>query len=233
MHLGRIRLLLTIACASALAACGGGGSEHTMATVSTASFALHAAYFDHVSKGQTVNFTVSGTCDGTASMTDSAPSATTFEGANAVATTETLTVSLTNCTPSSLTATSTTYFDSSYLPLGEVTASAEFGVCLTPATALPESVKVGDTGSFATLTEYTDSSKTVVSGTSVVSYVVEADTASTAVVNLVTRSYDASNALLTTQQSRYRIDSSGVLTLLSIDAQASGGSTTHLVLTRT
>jgi len=232
MHFGRIQLLLTIACTAALAACGGGGSDDTAAS-STTSFPLHAAYTDRVSKGLAANFTVSGTCAGTATMNDSATSASTFEGKNALASTETLTVSLTNCTPTSFGTTSTTYFDSSYLPLGEVTTGAEYGVFLTPPTPLPVSVKVGDTGSFGTLAQYTSSSKTTVSGTSVVSYVIEADTASTAVVNLIVRAYDASNVLSTTQQTRYRIDSSGVLTILSVDAQANAGSATHLVFTRT
>jgi hypothetical protein len=63
------------------------------------------------------------------------------------------------------------------------------------------------------------------------SYVVEADTSTTAIVNLIAKSYNAAGTLIATEQDRYRITSTGALTPTSIDIQAANGSTTHLVFT--
>lgn len=69
-------------------------------------------------------------------------------------------------------------------------------------------------------------------GSRVFSYVVEADTLSTAIVNVIAKDYDTSNQLILTQQSRYRIAADGKLTSTSIDAQYSTTSTSHFVLTK-
>lgn len=90
---------------------------------------------------------------------------------------------------------------------------------------------VGNTGTIGTETLYTNSSKTVGDGTSLVSYVVEADTASTAIINLINRRYNAGGTLIATEQDRYRIDAAGNLTPVSADIQYSYTSSTHLVLT--
>ena len=92
---------------------------------------------------------------------------------------------------------------------------------------------MGDTAVYATLTTYTDSTKTVTTGQRILSYVVEADTADTAIVNLISKGYNTSNQLLFTQQSRLRISASGALTAVSIDVQYSTTSTNHLVYTKT
>ena len=97
---------------------------------------------------------------------------------------------------------------------------------------MPATASVGSTGVVANLTVYTDSTKAVVSGQRQLSYVVEADTSTTAIVNLITRSYNASNQLLFTQQSRFRIGATGPVTAVSIDVQYSTTSTNRLVYTR-
>jgi len=53
------------------------------------------------------------------------------------------------------------------------------------ALTIPTTVKVGDTGSIGTETKYTDSTKVTPSGVTVMSYIVEADTTSSAIVNLI------------------------------------------------
>lgn len=88
---------------------------------------------------------------------------------------------------------------------------------------------VGHAGIVGTITVYTDSSKNVVNGREDLSFVVEPDTASTAIVNLITRSYDSSSQLLYTEQDRYRITTTGALTLVSIDAQFAPPDPVHLV----
>jgi hypothetical protein len=90
-------------------------------------------------------------------------------------------------------------------------------------------VTVGSTGTIGTENLYTNSTKSIAAGTQVLSYVIETDTANTAIVNLIIRSFNTSNALTLTQQHRYRIAVTGPLTYISIDIQAANGSTTHLV----
>ncbi|WP_296446100.1 hypothetical protein [Rhodoferax sp. UBA5149] len=111
---------------------------------------------------------------------------------------------------------------------GTNTAGGNYGVYLTPP-SFPASVTVGSTGVFGTLTLYTDSTKTIPTGQSVGSYVVEPDTATTAIVNQISKNYNASGVLTLTEQDRYRIAATGTPVLVSIDTQAANGSTTHLV----
>ena len=194
-------------------------------------FPLRDAYQAYVSAGSTTNFTVSGTCSGSATQTMSPTSPTTFEGAPAFVATQTMSVALSNCTPATTAVSVLGYYDSNYTPSGVVVPGVEYASFLSKPQSLPDAVKVGDTAVFATLTVYSSSAKTTITGQRVLSYVIETDTATTAIVRLIIRSYSATNALQFTQQSMYRIGEDGSLTILSIDIQYSGGSTTHLIYT--
>ena len=137
-------------------------------------------------------------------------------------------MNLTNCTPASSASTTTIYYDTNYTLLGTNSIGGNYGVYLT-APALPTSVTVGSTAIFGTLTYYTNSTKSVPAGQLVESYLVEPDTATTAIVNLIAKNYNAANVLTLTEQDRYRIAATGAPILISIDTQAANGSTTHLV----
>lgn len=217
-----------------LAACGGGGGDAGGGpVVSTSSFPLLAAVTANTQAGGTVNYSISGSCSGTATLTDAAPVSTTFEGIAGFSVLETTTLNLSNCTPAISTTSTTTYFDTNFAPIGSSTPGEEYSKAQSLPPPLPATVRVGDNApAYATLTIYTDSSKATVIGTLVLGYVIEADTATTAIVNLVTKQYDTSNRLLYTQQSRYRITTTGTLTSLSLDVLYSQTSTLHLVLTR-
>jgi len=227
----RIALVLSASLAL-LAACGGGGGGSTSPTgpvTSTLSFPMQTGYRTLVANGAANNFTISGTCAGSGSHTiGAANTAATFEGSAALSAASTWTFTFTNCTPSSTAATSTTYYDSNYVPRGFSSVGVNYGVYLTAPT-IPSTVMVGNTGTIGTQTLYTNSTKTVGNGTTVVSYVVEADTANTAIVNLIARIYNAGGTLTATEQDRYRIDAAGTLTPVSADIQYSYTSTTHLV----
>ena len=212
--------------------CGGGGDAGSTVTPVT-SFPLQTGYKARVSSGAIDSFSISGTCAGSATFTTSAATAATFEGVVGYSATTTATVNFTNCTPATAAVTSTGYYDSNYTPLGSSTPGVEYAKFLTAPPALPASVKVGDTAVFATLTVYSDSTKATVTGQRLLSYVIEADTATTAVANLITKAYNTSSQLLFTQQSRYRIAADGTLTVISIDVQYSTTSTNHLVFTKT
>ena len=217
-----------------LSGCGGGGGGTGTATgpiTSTLSFPLKSAQSALVASGFNKNFTISGTSSGSASLTRSAAAGgATFEGVSGrLSAVSTVTLTFTNCTPASSAGSITGYWDTNYTPLGSNVVSGDYSVYLTPPT-IPTSVTVGNTGIAGTLTSYTNSTKTVSAGHTDLSYVTEPDTASTAIVNLIGKTYNASNVLTSTSQDRYRIAATGALTLVSSDIQYSNGSTTHLIL---
>ncbi|HEY2559260.1 MAG TPA: hypothetical protein VGI48_06085 [Caldimonas sp.] len=223
---------LTVSIAIALlAGCGGGGGDSPTAPATTITFALAAGYKALALAGENNNFTISGTCGGTATETDAAAtSGATFEGSPALQSASTQQLNLTGCAPSPIMVTSTTYLDPvTYMPLGIATVGAEYVVAQAKAVALPASVKVGDAGTIVTFNVYGDSTKATFIGTRTATYSVTADSATTAIVTVVQKDFVGA-ALQATQQTSYRIAIDGTLTLLSIDLLTSTG--THLVLMR-
>lgn len=226
--------LLIAATLSLLAGCGGGGGGGDGAAagpvVSALSFPLQSAYSAMVAAGYSKDYTVSGTCHGTATNTVSLATianGTTFElVANPRAATETLTISYTDCPPAASTPPSTSYYDSNYMPLG--TVSGNYSVFLTPP-SYPASVTVGSHGDIGTISRYSDATKNTLRGRGDFTYVVDADTANTAIVNIVDKDYDAAGLLIAIRQSRYRIAASGPLVPVSSEVLFTGVSGTHLV----
>lgn len=215
-----------------LSACGGGGSD-SGTVAATVSFPLLAGNAARIISGASDRFTISGTCTGTGSTTTSKPISSNFEGVTGYSVGQTANLTLTNCTPASNTISATTYFDSTYTLLGVDIPNTRYEKFATqPPPPLPTSVKVGDTAVYATLTLYTNSTKSVVTGQHVLSYVVETDTSSTALITLITKEYNTSNQLTLTQLAKYRIGADGTLSVLSIDQQGSLTNTTHLVWTK-
>lgn len=225
--------------------CGGGSGGGAVPPVgpaapvgpvaSTLSFPLLQGYKALVAAGATKTFIVSGSCTGSGNKT-SAPATTpaAFE-ANpaALSAAMTLTATLANapgiagCHPT-LAVTSTGYFDSTYTPLGFNSPGVNYGVYLI-APNIPATAVVGGTGVIGTETLYTDITKVTGNGRIDVSYVVEADTATTAIMNLIGKIYTAAGTLSATEQDRYRIAGTGALVPVSSDILYSTG--THLVFT--
>jgi hypothetical protein len=231
MRLRYLTAVVLIASAT-LQGCGGGGSDAGTAVAPVtpvATFPLLAGYKARIAAGASDSYTVSGTCAGNAAITSAAAASATFEGVTGYSVAQTATINFTNCTPASSAVTSTGYYDANYSPLGSTTPGVDYAKYVTAPAALPLFVKVGDTAAFATFTVYSDSAKATVTGQRVLSYVIEADTTTTAVANLITKAYNASGQLLTTQQARYRIAADGSLTVISIDVQYSTTSTNHLL----
>ena len=157
----------------------------TSPVASVTSFSLQASYKSFAASGYTKTFTISGSCSGSGNLSDSAANtAATFEGVNGFSSTSTMTGTYTNCTPASFAQSSTSYYDTNYVPLGNNTVGVSYGVYLTPP-VIPATVKVGDTGTIGTRTKYKNNTKTTPDGTSVTTYVVESDTANTAIMNLI------------------------------------------------
>lgn len=228
-----------------LIACGGGGGGGSSApppattapVASSLSFPLKAAFSSRTASGATetlsANSTVAtravdGDCSGTLKRTTGpALAGAIFEGASVLSAVSVTTITFSNCTPASAIDTSTSYFDTNYLPLGSSKLPSDYGVYLVPPT-IPTSVKVGDVGVVGTQTIYFNSSKNSIppiKATVVSSYIVEADTASTAIVNLITKRYHlgSSSQPLFTEQARFRISSTGALTAMSVDIRYDSG----------
>ena len=200
----------------------------TKQSASSATFPLRTAYRDTLAQAQQTRYTISGTCSGLATETRAAAVPSTFEWVGGSAVASTLTGRYDDCTPASFTASSVTYYDIFTRIQGEVVAGSEYAVA-TSAVELPESVVVGDTGQIGTLDVYASSAKTSRLGTRVLSYVIEpGPAAGTAVVNLIARTYGPGNQLQSTSQSRYRLTTTGQVTVRSKDAQVGS---TRLVFT--
>jgi hypothetical protein len=205
-----------------LSGCGGGGSSgHTGPVTSTDSFPVAAAYASLEAAGYSKNFTVSttgtATCSGSGNITVGAVStSTTFNitPANTVAAlsgVETYTINLTNCSPATSSFTQTTYANpSNYFPLG-ASATGIYAAYLTAA-VIPTAVTVGSTGIVGTVSLFTDSTETSSTGHEDVTYTVTADTASTAMFNIIYKTYDATSTLTSTEADEWRMTAVGALT---------------------
>jgi len=217
---------------AALAGCGGsGGGGGTPAPVaSTLPFPLLSAYQSLIASGVTNTFTVSGTCSGSGSTVTTALPSTSTPGS--ATTTQIMALSGGNCIPSSVQTSSASY-DNNYSLLGTGGVNNSVGT-FNPVSALPSTpVHVGDIGILGTETFSTGSTSPTASGTLYQSYIIEADTATTAIVNIISTTYNAANKLTLTEQDRYRIAATGALTPVSTDLQYAYTSANHLLLTYT
>lgn len=206
----RFHAFMAFFVALVLASCGGDGGS-----MSALSFPLKSAYSTLVVNGYTKNYTVSGTCSGTASETVSpAKPGAIFEGIRGFSADSTVTISLTNCTQSTTTATSTLFYDTNYTPLGFNIVGGDYGVYLQPA-VIPVSAVIGESGVIGTITTYTDSTKTTPTGREEVSFVVGPDVVNTAMVNLIFRIYDPAGVQTGTEQDRYSVTIDGAITVVS------------------
>ncbi|MDB5817609.1 MAG: hypothetical protein JWQ11_1249 [Rhizobacter sp.] len=235
--------MITVAAALVLSACGGGGGDSsstdtnpvvvvppvvnpTQPALST--YSLQTAYAALVKAGSTVNYTVSGSCSGTASFAATPATATSFNGVAAQAVTNTSTLSLTNCVGNS--ATTQSYYDANFNLLGNSTASpANYGF-VDGTAVLPAAATVGSSGNFGTVKVYSDAGKVTQLGTVVLSYSLATETSTTELFTLTSKSYDLSSTLLQTQAQTYRVLADGTLKPLTIDLLAVSPAS-HLVLT--
>jgi len=232
-------------CITVLAACGGGGGDSpapqppvtppvTNPPPTTASFPLAAGFKSRIDAGVSDNFDISDGCTGTATITLAAATPATFEGVTAIASPQTSTATLNNCTPASSSSSGTTFYNASYANLGLAVSGGEYASFQATPTALPATVQIGNSGTIVTLNTYSSAAKTTLTGTRVIKWKIEADGTSTttALFNLITENYNTSNLLLSTQQSRHRMALNGTLAITTIDVQFSGTSVLHLLYTK-
>jgi hypothetical protein len=215
-----IQIFIVSICTTLFSGCGGGGGgggENQGPVTSTDTFQLRAAYINYITESRSLPFTLSGTesgitFTGSGTVTLGNSSNATFEGQSAISksTTSTFTVTA-NGTTVSDGGTSTSYFTSNYVPLGFTGSEYE----VVTATSIPTTAKVNDTGTMFTSDLYTNSSKASKIGTSTTTFVLEPDTASTALLKIINVDRSTSNTVTSTEVTTFRITPMGALTRLT------------------
>jgi len=218
-----LKLIKTLTAVSALAlmtACGGGGGGGgggaAAPVASTDTFPLMTVYTNSLTTSSSNNFTISGTVSGVAvtgsgTVTFGNLSAGTFEGVAAQQRTTTATGSIVvNGTTVPLNSSSIDWVDSNYVPKGESGGTDYIVVTGTPT--IPTAARVNDTGTLYTANRYSNSTKSVLRGTETVTYVLEADTATTALLKLIITEKDNSNTTTSTSSTQFRITPAGAFT---------------------
>jgi len=218
--------------------CSGGGEDDPAPAPppNNTVYPLQAAYKRRIIVGETTGYRLSGSCSGFVAVEVELAKPAQFEGIDGFVSAETDTVDFTSPDCTSGQVLKFFYFDSNYIPLGfvETVPTSRFSEFTTLPSSLPTGVKVGDGALYATQSTFTDGSKSTVTGRRELSYVIENNGSPLngtfyAIANLITRTFDTSNQLLSTEQARYLIGIDGTLKAISIDVTTSDG--THFVYT--
>jgi hypothetical protein len=212
-------------CGTLLVACGGGGGDGGNTTPAATTFPLQQAFASRIAAGSTDNFTVSGSCTGTATISGGATPATTvtFEGQAAFPSAQSAELNLTDCTPARIVDTGTSYYDSKFMLLG-TSSTNEYTKFQALPIPFPTSVTADSREVlYLTLSTYDSSTNTTPNGERKESYQVVPDTADTATVRLISKVYDAATppVLQYTQTGYYRLRTDGQLSLRNIKVQYS------------
>jgi hypothetical protein len=221
----RLFKFLALLSSLVLVACGGGGGGGSNGPVtSTETFQVKAAYVNYLNKTGSFPFTLSGTSSGvnvtgSGTLTLSTPTNSSFESAPVLqkntATTFTIIANGVSANDGSA---SSSYVDSNYQPKGS--SGTDYAV-VTSNIAIPVTGRVGDSGTWSTENRYANSTKTSLLGTTTTSYVLEADTATTALLKIISEEKNNSGTTTFTSIEAYRITPAGAITAVSATASAS------------
>ena len=194
----------------------------------TQTYDFKTAFQNRILKGFSKTFNASGDCKGTFSLTESPAAKTTWNGQSVYAVGTTNIANMPNCTLGfSGTHTSITYYDMNFVELAKIDSDGTYNEY--SKTSQPTAVSPGDAGTLGTWNHWNNTSKSSKLESDVMSYVVEPDTTTSVIFNLIDRTYDNNNLLEITSQLRYRLNTTGVLEWVSatIDFANNKG---HLVL---
>ena len=214
-----------------LAACGGGaGGDGSGGSASATAFPIWQAWVNSLTKAETKSFAINGTVGGvvvtgSGSATFGSLASSTFEGKSALAQTVVATGTISaNGQSMPYGGTSTMYVDSNYQPLGSTSGSDYLVVSGTPT--IPQTAKINDTGTLVTFTRYASGAKATVDGTQTVTFALLPDSASTAILRLVSTDKSISGTVTATGFMTYRITPVGTLTRISEEYQEGSTSLT-------
>lgn len=203
-----------------LIACGGGGGSSDGPVTSAETFQMRAAWDKFVQNSGSRSFRLTGRLSGnqvtgSGTMVESALAPATFEGASAQRKTSTLNLSVTNGNVTvPITASDTSYFDDRFNPLGD-SSESEYCVVTSTSVSIPQIARVGDKGILYAAECFTDSSKQVTLGTETVSFSLEPDTASSALLKMTLMEKDTAGNSNLSDTIIIRMTPSGDLTYIS------------------
>jgi hypothetical protein len=223
----RLRALALVSILAFIAGCGGGGGG---SVASTETFPFRQGYIAYLTSSLSLPFSISGVTEGFAvtgsgTFTEAALSQSTFEGAQALARFGAATG---NFVAGGFTVpvavVGSEYYDANYRYLGSDTDD-EYEVVVSGGD-LPTTVRVNDTGPYYVSNRYSSSSKAVLLGTTTASYVVEPDTANTALFKIIAVSRDRFGSLEDTTITEVRISADGSYRFLRISSTSDEGTLT-------
>lgn len=209
-----LKLILAATSFSFITACGGGGGG-TGTETSTQKFNLLAAYTSEFEKNTFHRFTATGDggLTGAGTVTRGVATSGIFEGKSALQRTVVVTGNLNiNGVVTPLNSVTVQWANNSLLPAGSV--GDEYSVVFG-AVNIPNEIIVGDTGILFSSNRYSNSSKTIQLGTVVSSYVVEADTATSAMVTIINTHRSISNQLQHTTTEKLKITADNKITRIN------------------
>ena len=175
-----------------------------------ASYDLKTAFQNRILQGATKTFNVMGDCKGTFTISDSPAAKTTWNGQAVYAVGTTEIVNISNCSLGfSGTQSNITYYDMYFVEIAKTHSNGTYSDYVK--SSQPSTVKVGDAGTLGTWTRWNNTSKSSKVESDVHSYIVEPDTATSIIFNVIDHTYGYNNQLDVTSQIRYRLSSTGVL----------------------
>lgn len=215
--INKLKLLTATAVLTLLSACGGGGGGVSGPVASTESFSVTKMWANMLTTPSINNITVQGTINsgdpvtGSGTTSYSNLSAGTFEGKPLQKQTQTSVVSLVSKGQTiPVNDKIDTWVDSNYTPNGE--SGGDDYVVVTALGTLPSAARINDTGNLFTANRYASSTKAVLNGTRTATYLIEADTASTALVSLIIEEKNTSNVTTSKSTLQLRITPTGAFT---------------------
>lgn len=228
--------------AASLSACGGGGGGSSGTTVDatpvTTSFPVQQALTYAFTHGMQANLSITGTAtsgstsyplSGTLSYALGIASNTTFEGAAAMQSNETLSASISvNGITQPLALTDALIVNGQYAPIGSRATDAYCVASGTPT--YPATATAGQTGAIATMNCYADSTKHTLVNVQKLTYVTSAGSdANSLNFQMVNTDYGLSSAPQSSYSTTYTISSAGVPKLTRVQAtQTESGVTVML-----
>lgn len=209
-----------------LSACGGGSGGSTATSLSSTTsqattFPISAAIKNLVTKGYAANVTLSGkvgtnTVSGSGTSGWSAGVQTQFEGQSAIdaVDNENITAVVNGASPRTVSSITHQYFSKDFAPLGQLDQDGTYYV-VTSFSGWPAAAKVGDSGTLASITVYSDASKGSITGKQAFKYSMEADGSNTAILLMSAVQTDNTNKVVLQSDIRYRIATDGSASLVS------------------
>lgn len=191
----KVKLALEISAVALLSACGGGsgsgvsGGGRTGPVASSLTFNASTAMRSLAVSGQTANFSVSSSdgCTGSGSFTAGATTTSnTFENQSALSSTSMFNIQLHKLYSCN------NFKHNNKLHGHKLRTTWCFRrkyIVYAGGFNVPSTARVGEVGIIGNALRYTSSSKTIQDGTAQLSYVVEADTESTALITVSTKTY--------------------------------------------